>query len=371
MNTGSTTLTRASAKWFRRPPDERYLSLADLHRATLERSQHSRSDVIPNTSLIAEGDSQAAGRLSLYHKDLGTLGLTDWSLSQLAAIARTPARWLREIAAIPGGPFLAASALNSGLRHLTTKEDVQVLSLGRADGECHQLRALVGPDYGRIHDHEVVEMVREVNGDGRWHIPAASYQVKDPLRATTLYASDRDVFIFLVDERNPIAVRVGGEVRAFFRGFMVWNSEVGHHRLGILTFLYDFVCDNRMVHGAREVKELAIRHTKGAPKRFARDARPLLRAYAEASVSEVEAELDRATRTRVGKTDEEILDWLRRRDFTRKESEGIVNLAKMDEGDARTVWQLVNGGTALARSIPNADLRVSFEKRVSGLLRAA
>jgi hypothetical protein len=371
MNTGSTTLTRASAEWFRRPPDERFVSLADLHRATFERSRISRSDVVANTSLVAEGESHASSRLSLHHRDFGSLSLTDWSLGQLAAIARTPARWLREIATISGGAALAASAINLGLRHLTAQEDVQVLTLRSNEEEPRQLRALVGPDYGRIYDHQVVEMVREVNGDGRWHIPAASYQAKDPLRATTLYASDRDVFIFLVDERNPITVQAGGEVRSLFRGFMVWNSEVGHHRLGILTFLYDYVCDNRMVHGAREVKELAIRHTKGAPERFARDTRPLLRAYAEASVSEVEAELDRATRTMVGKTDHEVLDWLRRRDFTRKESEGIINLAKVEEGDARTVWQLVNGGTALARSIPHADLRVSFERRVSGLLRAA
>jgi hypothetical protein len=61
----------------------------------------------------------------------------------------------------------------------------------------------------------------------------------------------------------------------------------------------------------------------------------------------------------------------RRREFSKKESEGIIQLAKEEEGDARTVWQLVKGGTALARSIPHADLRVSFERRVSGLLRAA
>ncbi len=85
-----------------------------------------------------------------------------------------------------------------------------------------------------------------------------------PKRATTLYASDRDVFIFLVDKRNPVAVHVGSEVRRLFRGFMVWNSNVGHHRFGMLTFLYDYVCDNRMVHGAREMKALAIRHTKFA-----------------------------------------------------------------------------------------------------------
>jgi hypothetical protein len=94
--------------------------------------------------------------------------------------------------------------------------------------------------------------------------------------------------------------------RHLFRGFMVWNSEVGHHRFGVMTFLYDFVCDNRMVHGAREVKELSIRHTKRAPQRFAELARPALRAYADAGVREIEAELHRATETVVGKGDKEV-----------------------------------------------------------------
>jgi hypothetical protein len=363
------TITRATTEWFRRPADERYLSLAELHLATLNRAIRCQSDVIETTSLLADGESLASGRLTLNHRTLGTLEPTDWSLGQLASIARTPARWLREIALVPEGPALAADALNLGLSSLAVPHQVQALSLKEENGP-RQLRALVGPDYGRIYDHQVVETVMVVNGDERWHIPAASYQARDPKRATTLYASDRDVFIFLVDEWNPITVRTGGEHRRLFRGFMVWNSEVGHHRFGMMTFLYDYICDNRMVHGAREVKELLIRHTKGAPERFAREAEPLLSAYAEASASQVEAELEKATRTKVGRTDEEILDWLRRRDFSRRESDGIIDLAKREEGDARTVWQLVNGGTAWARSIPHADQRVAFERKVSGLLRA-
>jgi hypothetical protein len=63
-----------------------------------------------------------------------------------------------------------------------------------------ELRCLVGPDYGRIYDHQVVEAVMAANQDGRWHIPAASYQAKSPKRATTLYASDRDVFIWSTSE---------------------------------------------------------------------------------------------------------------------------------------------------------------------------
>lgn len=44
---------------------------------------------------------------------------------------------------------------------------------------------------------------------------------------------------------------------------------------------------------------------------------------------------------------------------------------RSEEGGATTVWQLVQGGTALAGKIPHADERVTFERRVSGLLKAA
>src|SRR5215204_6120785 len=45
---------------------------------------------------------------------------------------------------------------------------------------------------------------------------------------TTLYASDRDVFAFLVDDLNPIeAGRLpDGSPDLYFRGFYAWNSEV-------------------------------------------------------------------------------------------------------------------------------------------------
>jgi hypothetical protein len=49
----------------------------------------------------------------------------------------------------------------------------------------------------------------------------------------------------------------------------------------------------------------------------------------------------------------------------------VIEMAPIEEGGARTLWQLVQGGTALARSIPHTDERLSFEYRVSGLLAYA
>lgn len=368
----STVLTRASEEWWKRPDDERYLTLDHLYASTLARADASEARTILNDSLLVRGSAEGGGSLYLEHDALGTLDPTHWSLGQLATISHTPAKWIREVAPVPTGPAIAAHAINLGLRRLAERAEVQVMKLPMMPGlDTGTLRCIVGPEYGRIYDHEVVKAVVDVNGDGRWHVPAASYQAKNPKRATTLYASDRDVFIFLVDERNPVSVHVDGTVRNLFRGFMVWNSEVGHHKFGFMTFLYDYVCDNRMVWGAREVKEVTIKHTKNAPDRFAREVRPMLRAYAEASVVDVESQLERATRKKVGSTDEEVMDWLRRHEFTKKEGEAIMRTAKVEEGGARTVWELVNGGTAVARGIPHNDDRVLMEKRVSGLLRAA
>jgi hypothetical protein len=368
----STTITRASREWFSRPNDERYLTLELLHEAVLARSEASRSRNTYNKSLIARGEEEAGGAFYLEHEELGILDPTHWSLSQLATVSHTPASWLREIATVPAGPAFAAHAVNLGLRHLAHTEAIQVMSTRESPGSDRSaLRCIVGPNYGRIYDHQVVEAVLHVNADGRWHVPAASYQAREPKRATTLYASDRDVFIFLVDEKNPVEVYVEGSTRRLFRGFMVWNSEVGHHKFGFLTFLYDYVCDNRMVWGARNVKELSIKHTRNAPERFLREVRPLLRDYAEASVVEIEAQLERSARKKVGGTDAEVLAFLREHDFTKREGEEIIRMAKAEEGGARSVWEIVNGGTALARSIPYADERVTMERRVSSLLKAA
>jgi len=54
---------------------------------------------------------------------------------------------------------------------------------------------------------------------------------------TTLYASDRDVFLFLVDDLNPIDAGLPTDEPPdlHFRGFYCWNPEVGAKTLGIAT----------------------------------------------------------------------------------------------------------------------------------------
>src|SRR3546814_11264451 len=86
---------------------------------------------------------------------------------------------------------------------------------------------------------------------------------------TTLYASDRDVFLFLVDDAHPIeaACLHNGDTDLYFRGFYAWNSEVGSKTLGIASFYLRAVCMNRNIRGADGFEELSIRHSKFATNR--------------------------------------------------------------------------------------------------------
>ncbi len=165
-----------------------------VHRAPAVTSvAHSRDDA-ERLDLVLPGSDVA-------------LAPTHWSFGQLAALVSAPATYLRQLPAP-----LAGINLQYGL---TSHRAEQVKTLENMDGRV-ELRAVTGPDYGRIYDHELVAAVQRIAGNGtgdtRWKVPGVldwSTGVYNPLvdisrDTTTLYASDRDVFLFLVDDLNPI-----------------------------------------------------------------------------------------------------------------------------------------------------------------------
>ena len=101
----------------------------------------------------------------------------------------------------------------------------------------------------------------------------------------TLYASDRDVFLFLVDDLHPIEAgrRPNGDPDLFFRGFYARNSEVGSKTLGMASLHLRAVCMNRNIWGADRFEEISIRHSKFAVTRFAHEAAPALESFASSS----------------------------------------------------------------------------------------
>ena len=123
----------------------------------------------------------------------------------------------------------------------------------------------------------VVNALIDQFGDGAtgdFRVPGMFGQALDQVTGenTTLYAGDRDMFIFLADEQNRIELpgRRDGKTGQLARGFFVSNSEVGAGTLKLKTFLFDYVCCNRIVWGAEQFNEIKIRHTAGALPRHDR-----------------------------------------------------------------------------------------------------
>ena len=362
------TLNRASREWATRPDDQRYLTLESLFAAVAQRKRESWT-VTPhvrdlgNSDAIVPFDEERLG-VEVYDPTRGErvmLSPSHWAFGQLALYAKAPAAYLRNLPAP-----LAAINLQWGLGHNPVRDDALLLAHSNGD---NTLRAITSTSYGRIWDAQVIQAVMRANANGRWQVPAASYSGANPKRATTLYASDRDVFIFLVDPKNPI--EIPGE-QPMFRGFFAWNSEVGAATFGLTTFLYRYVCDNRIVWGASDVKELRIRHTGGAPERFAYEGERLLQRYADESTAKLVAGITAAKNAELpdnGKP-ESVMEWLQKRNFAKGVAKASLDAAVAEEGQARSVWDIVNGITAYARSIPHTDARIELETAAGKLLSA-
>src|SRR4030095_12104206 len=61
-----------------------------------------------------------------------------------------------------------------------------------------------------------------------------------------LYASDRDVFMFMIDGGSLLDA---GPRAKLNRGFIVKNSEVGAGKMDLWTFIFNTVCGNNIIWG--------------------------------------------------------------------------------------------------------------------------
>ena len=258
----------------------------------------------------------------------------------------------------------------------------QVKTLEIENGRL-ELRAVTGPDYGRIFDSELIDAVQKIAGNGtgdtRWKVPGVldwSTSIYNPnvdisKDTTTLYASDRDIFVFLVDDLNPIeAGRLpNGEPDLYFRGFYAWNSEVGSKTLGIASFYLRAVCCNRNLWGVEDFQEITIRHSKYAASRFALEAEPALIQFAESSPMPFVNGIKAARERVVARNDDDRTTFLRKRGFSKGETTKIIDAVLTDEGHPpSSVLDFVQGITRVARDKQHQDVRLELEGKAKKLL---
>ena len=245
---------------------------------------------------------------------------------------------------------------------------------------------MTGPEYGRIYDHELVAAVMNIAGNGagdtRWKVPGVldwatgrhNPFVEVTKDTTTLYASDRDVFLFLVDDTHPIeAGRLAdGSPDLYFRGFYCWNSEVGSKTLGMASFYLRAVCQNRNLWGVEDFEEITIRHSKYAASRFAHEAAPALESFANSSPAPFVAGIKSARARIVARTDDDRTEFLRKGSFSRSEATRIIETVLREEGrPPESLFDFVQGITAVARGKEHQDARLELEQRAKRLLDRA
>lgn len=365
------TIMTASKQWLSRPSDERFLSLTDMLDHFNSMKQSSREYNFRAGQLFFRPAASDPDELEITTAEKKGAGatMTNWSFGQLTGVAKAPAAFLRQLPTP-----MVADVLNHVFETKRANESVKALIHRRQDGQV-VFRAATSPTYGRIWNSEVCAHLLHCVGDGvtgTWRVPGEfGKAVTVNNENTTLYGSDRDMWIFLADEENRIEIprRRYGQPGSLARGFFVWNSEVGAASLGIATFLFDYVCANRIIWGAEDYLETRIRHSTMANFRWTNEIIPALDRMHAASTAPIVQRIASAQRITFRPAE---LDEFMAPIFGKGVSEAAqaVHLVE-EERPIESLWDIVTGVTAHARSIANNDTRIELEKKAGSLLNKA
>lgn len=352
-------LMEAHNQWKSRPADQRFETLQSLRDSVHGRRIRSRAK---NEDITAIRADVVDGNLILNSR-IAPSEPNHWSFGQLATWLKAPASYLRTL------PInLTADCLNNGIKQ-SKFNTLKFMSVERNNGP-DILQAVTSTTYGRIWDADVVDMTGRLveRSGGRFHNPLA-YTPDGSTKPQGLYASDRDVFIFMIDGGSKLEVHDRAKLN---RGFIIWNSEVGNSTFGMMLFMFNEVCGNHIIWGASDVSKLVIRHTKNGPARFDSEAFPQLMEYCESSTKETEDTIRKASDMILGSNDDEVIEWLKKTEkFSKREITEGMRFAKVEEGDCRTLWQVVQGLTEYARGFEYVDSRIELETRAGNLLKFA
>lgn len=381
-------LHAASSQWANRPADQRFWTLGEMREAC---------------AIARRGSSQATVAFSGLHVEargtdmclMGKLGMaahfTHYAFEQLAGAAKAPAGYLRTLPV-----DVAANTLNASMQ-IAAREDVAPRNiLFHTNGQL-TARAILSNRYDRVWDEEVCGMLAQLEG---WRAPAGRKPptYTGPTRVATaadilpgqiniapgcqiapsgLYASDHDMFAFLVAPDRVIDDGNGGQL---MRGVFVRNSEVGDAALSVTFFLMQAVCGNHIVWNATGVHEIRVRHIgEGTLGRAFRGFEAQLRRYHDAAAEE-EKGIIAARRMVLGNNKEEVLDALVKYAKThslplsRTRLSTALDVAEDHTdwyGNPRSLWGVVAGLTHASQAGNFTDERAVIDRAAGQLLKMA
>lgn len=367
-------LYQASNQWASRPADERFISLDEMAGVKQSIRDNSRAAVWANRDItvIPDPENPVKGlRLTRSRNPGKGAVMTNWAFGQIARLGGAPSGYMGTLPAP-----LAADCINYGLHIARDVEEFGTLMHQNPETGEITCKAATGPNYGRVWDVEIINQLRKEFGngvDGAWRVPGVwGERVEIDRDNTTLYASDRDMFVFLADETNKIDVpnRRDGKPGSMSRGFFASNSEVGGGTLYFGTFLFDYVCGNRIVWGARDYHKINIRHTKGAPARFVEQVLPALESYRQGKASSIVEAVEAAKKARIGDGDA-VKKFLADRFGPRLAATMLAVHQQEEHRPVETLWDATTAATAYARSIGYQNDRVEIEEKAGDMMALA
>lgn len=327
----STNLYDASKQWATRPNDQRHATLEECRDAC---KAYADTAVVSKPTAFSDLRIEATdGDLRLVGKTDAKAAITHYAFGQICRNASSPADFVRQLPAT-----LAAQVINHRLAKTgeETAKRNQVVLFHQRPGDGLIARAITSDLYDRVWNWEVIEKgLLPLKAYG-WRVPPArpatvnqpgtrvataadilpgqedfglSVKVGDLIAPAGIYASDHDLFVFLVNPERGIKAPGGRELAT---GCFVEQSEVGDKALNLKWFDYDAVCGNHIVWGAENVKSISVRHlgTKN-PKTLDEAVRQFsvaLREYEEVGVAEKELKLRKAASFQIGATKDAVLE---------------------------------------------------------------
>jgi len=368
MSNDGTILLQAMNQWSSRPADQRFNSLEELQ-AKVDRSQQLAIQIpkIQLGSLRVEAQATTPGAapnsLVLVGKKNVPAAMTHWAFGQLCSDLGIPAHYLRRLP-----PTMAAQNVN----HWLAKPEFQTVEakmLLESNGH-HLVRSLTSNDYGRIWNAQLVRALRLlVQRNPKWQpAPAAC----DGSRG--LYASEEDMFTFLVDNTRKIFEKQEGGLGRFF---MMSNSEVGKSSLWLMMGYYEWICGNHRIIGAQDIVEIRLRHTKNTQAAITDKMGEMMQRCIDGDARKDEELIERAHLIELGRNKTELVEavWsMAKRPpvLTRNLISDSFDLAEREEtryGAPTTLWGFTGGMTQLARDLPNASKRFEIDRAAGKLLQ--
>lgn len=370
------TLDTAHRQWAHRPSDQRFKTLAELTQAVMDRRDRSKAVDVDT----AKTEIKSMNDILTINGTIEPAEPSHWAFGQIASEIGAPAGYLRTL---PND--LVIQNVNHGLK--AAGHPVKFMTIAADEPEKpNTLQAVTSTTYGRIWDADVAGAAKKIvdaaaEKGSKFFNPKAYGHRGQPdgfktidtsvIEPAGLYASDRDIFIFMIDGGSYLDAGPRAQLN---RGFIMWNSEVGSRTAGLMTFYHNGCCGNNYLYGVTGLLRMEVRHTSGGPAKFDREATPKLLDFVNESMRPMETAIKKAQDYLLPKVGDklefsDVLEYANKHGkFSKAEITQAIRYATSEEGDCRTLWHLTQGLTAYARGLEYVDTRLDLEARAGKLL---